>query len=291
MNLQPRVLYAVIVVLVVGCAVLAYQLLQQNETVAVIEEEKEVLTDERDQLTAELEDLKFSYDTLKTENEVMLAEIAEQRKEIDRLIRNVRSGKKSVSSAKKEAETLRSIMKGYVATIDSLNQLNQALMGENETMRSTVATVQQEKLNLLERQQNMEQIITTGKVLSASSVSAQGLRISDSGHQRATDRAGKTDMLKVCFSLTENRIAESGRRELYLQIVAPGGRILPPGNGSSGSTPGGEQVSASRGIDYANQRLDACIFYTPSAALNPGTYKAYILDGDQRIGSGEFVLR
>ena len=86
-------------------------------------------------------------------------------------------------------------MKGYVATIDSLNQLNQALMGENETMRSTVATVQQEKDNLLQRQQNMEQIISTGKVLSATSVTARGLRISDSGHLRETDRAGKTDMI------------------------------------------------------------------------------------------------
>ena len=67
--------------------------------------------------------------------------------------------------------------------------------------------------------------------------------------------------------------------------------MLPSGNGSSGSTPGGEAVSASRGVDYANSRLDACIFYTPSTALAAGTYRTYILDGDQRIGSGEFVLR
>ena len=75
--------------------------------------------------------MRFSYDTLQTENSMMIAEIAAQRDRIDDLITQVKNGNWALSKAKKESETLRSIMKGYIATIDSVNQLNIALTEEN----------------------------------------------------------------------------------------------------------------------------------------------------------------
>ena len=73
----------------------------------------------------------FSYDTLQTENTVLMAEMAAQKSQIEDLLKKVKDKDWSVSKLKKETNTLREIMKGYVVTIDSLNQLNQALMAEN----------------------------------------------------------------------------------------------------------------------------------------------------------------
>lgn len=199
MNNQ-RILIAVVAVLVIVCGVLAYKLTQKTDVIEVIEEEKVALTDERDELLKDLEALQFSYDTLKTENEVMIAEIADQRDQIEKLMKRVRGNKGSLSKAKKEAETLRTIMKGYVATIDSLNQLNQALMAENEGMRAQVQEVESRSQELFIRQQNMEGMISTGKILTAAGVTAQPLELVNSGRQREAKRANRTDMVRVCFS-------------------------------------------------------------------------------------------
>lgn len=290
MNNQ-RILIAVVAVLVIVCGVLAYKLTQKTDVIEVIEEEKIALTDERDQLLEDLAELQFSYDTLKTENEVMLAEIADQRDQIEKLMKRVRGSNGSLSKAKKEAETLRTIMKGYVATIDSLNQLNQQLMEENEGMRAQVEEVQSRNQELFIRQENMEGMISTGKILTAAGLTAQPLELVNSGRQRETKRANRTDMVRVCFTLLENRIADTGKRTVYLQVVDAAGKVLASDSEVSVETPGGTPVSVSRGLDYARERLDACIFFQPAVELAPGTYKAYILDGDNRIGSVDFELR
>jgi DNA repair ATPase RecN len=290
MNNQ-RILIAAVAVLVIVCGVLAYKLTQKTDVIEVIEEEKVALTDERDALLKDLEELQFSYDTLKTENEVMLAEIADQRDQIEKLMKRVRGKNGSLSKAKKEAETLRTIMKGYVATIDSLNQLNQQLMAENEGIRAEMQEVQTRNQELFIRQENMEGMISTGKILTAAGLSAQPLELVNSGRQRETKRANRTDMVRVCFTLLENRIADKGKRTVYLQIVDAAGKVLSSDSEASVETPGGTPVSVSRGLDYTRERLDACIFFQPAVELAEGTYKAYILDGDNRIGSVDFTLR
>ncbi|MGY8901461.1 MAG: hypothetical protein ACKVI1_02590, partial [Flavobacteriales bacterium] len=78
----------------------------------------------------------------------------------------------------------------------------------------------------------------------------------------------------------ENRISEPGSKLLHLRITGPNEQVL-----LSGDEDG---YSASRTIDYANERLDACVFYTnegEGSGLEPGTYLVEILEGEIVIGS------
>ena len=174
---SQRILIAVSAVLAFICLFLGLQLYQKGETIEAIEGDNATLTLERDQVLFDLEKLRFSYDTLSTENALMLAEIADQRGQIDRLMTRVKNGNWELGKVKKEAETLRSIMKGYVATIDSLNQLNLALIDENDQMRARVEAIQERNANLVERQQNMEEMIVAGQTLQAAEASATGIRV------------------------------------------------------------------------------------------------------------------
>ena len=223
---SQRILIAISAVLAFICLFLGLQLYQKSETIETIEGDNATLTLERDQVLFDLEKLRFSYDTLSTENAIMLAEIADQRGQIDRLMTRVKNGNWELGKVKKEAETLRSIMKGYVATIDSLNQLNLALIDENVQMRARVEAVQERNANLVERQQNMEEMIVAGQRLQAAEASATGIRVLSNGRQRETSRASRTSMIKVCFTLLENRIAEAGTKTLHLQVVNEASEVL-----------------------------------------------------------------
>ena len=286
MNLTSKQSLIAIVVLAVVCIFLGAQLFLGNKNYDELTNEYGQLEIDKEQVVFDLEKMRFSYDTLQTENSMIIAEIAAQRDRVDGLLTKVKNGNWALGRAKKEAETLRTIMKGYIATIDSVNQLNNALTVENSEMRDRVEEVQDRNSLLEERQENMSEIIEVGRVLQCVEIEAMGVRILSSGRQRETSRADRTDMIKVCFALLENRISEPGSKLLHLRITGPNEQVL-----LSGDEDG---YSASRTIDYANERLDACVFYTnegEGSGLEPGTYLVEILEEDVVIGSSTIDMR
>ena len=51
-----------------------------------------------------------------------------------------------------------------------------------------------------------------------------------------TSKARRADMLRVVFDIDENRIAESGNKEIFLRITSPDGRLLSNAAYGSGVT-------------------------------------------------------
>jgi hypothetical protein len=286
MNLSSKQSLIAIVVLAVICLFLGVQLFVGGEKFKDLSGDYSRLEMDKEQVVFDLEKLRFSYDTLNIENSMMLAEISAQRDKIDGLITSVKNGNWELGKAKKEAATLRVIMKGYIVTIDSINQLNQALTEENTAMRDRVKEVQVINEKLEERQENMEEIIEVGRVLQCTEINVVGIRVTQTGRQRETARADRVEMIKVCFTLLENKIAEPGNKVLNLRVTDLEGNVLLPNNDGG--------YSATRNIDYSNDRLDACVFYSvdiETNALISGEYTVEILEQEVVIGSSILNLR
>ena len=286
MNLSSKQSFIAIVVLAVICLFLGIQLFVGGEKFKDLSGDYGRLEMDKEQVVFDLEKMRFSYDTLNVENSMMLAEISAQRDKIDGLITSVKNGNWELGKAKKEAATLRVIMKGYIVTIDSINQLNQALTEENTAMRDRVKEVQGRNEKLEERQENMEEIIEVGRILQCTEINVVGIRVLSSGRQRETTRADRVEMIKVCFTLLENKISEPGNKVLNLRITDLEGTVLL----SNDDGP----YSATRNIDYSNDRLDACVFYSvdiETSALISGEYTVEILEQETPIGSSILNLR
>lgn len=287
---------AIIVALLLTCAFLAYNLSERSGEVTEKTEEVESLEIDRRELELDLQKMRFSYDTLRTENTVLMAEMADQRSQIDELLNKVKDRNYSINKLQKETGTLREIMKGYVYTIDSLNTLNQALMAENSEMKNQVDLVTSENRELQERQQNMEGLIATGQVLQTTELSATAIKLRNNGKQVDIRRAGRADMIKSCFTILENRIAKPGDRELYMRIVGPDGNTLPSKDGVVVKNFGEEgelNYSVMRNVEYNNAEMEVCIFYTipDGFDLSKGDYKLFIYEGEVRIGVIDMALK
>ena len=210
--------------------------------------------------------MRFSYDTLETENSMMVAELAAQQERIDGLLTKVKNGYWEVAKLKKEAETLRSIMKGYIGTIDSLNQLNIALLDENLAMKEQMEAVSQENADLVERQENMEDMLEAGQTLQVAEFLPTGVRVLSSGRQRDTDRADRSDMLRVCFTILENRIAPVGDKTLRLQNHGQ-----PWKRAAKTKTDNAEFSASRRSITRATASTPACSTNTPTTPSSSPT--------------------
>jgi hypothetical protein len=286
MNLSSKQSLIAIVVLAVICLFLGIQLFVGGEKFKDLSGDYGRLEMDKEQVVFDLEKLRFSYDTLNIENSMMLAEISAQRDKIDGLITNVKNGNWELGKAKKEAATLRVIMKGYIVTIDSINQLNQALTEENTAMRDRVKEVQVINEKLEERQENMEEIIEVGRILQCTEITVVGIRVTQTGRQRETARADRVEMIKVGFTLLQNKIAEPGNKVLNLRITDLEGKVLLSNYDGA--------YSATRNIDYTNEKLGVFVFYSvdiETNALISGEYTIEILEQEVLIGSSVLNLR
>lgn len=280
-------------VMAVVVAVLGYKLSQKTDVVEVQQGQISNLDLERSNLQQELEIMALRYDTMQTGNQLLQAELLGQREMVADLQGKLKSKGYSLSQARKEAETLRSIMKGYIGTIDSLNQLNLTLLAEQEQMLAEMDVFRDNNENLRENLQDSEQIIAEGQVLQALNFQTEAVKLRNNGSQTATTKASRAEMVKSCFSIMANRISSVGTKELYMQISGPDGKILPTKNGVASALLDGNnaQYSVKRNIDYQRQEMDVCIFYSITAELAEGDYKVTIFENGLSIGSSSLSLR
>lgn len=291
--MNNKLYIGIIVVLTAVVGFLAYKVYTQKETIVYVNEQNQIISDERETLALDLEMMRMSYDTLQTDNEEMITRIEEQRTEIEKLIKKAKNKDYDLSKLKKETETLRTIMKGYIHTIDSLNIENERLLAERNQMEGRAVTAEERSKQLEQDVNTRDEVINKGSVLSAGEFTNTGVFVRSNGKEEETDRASRAEGLKSCFTVRKNQIVKPGARNVYLRIIAPDGKVLPNKSGSPTIKVGGteEVYSVSREIEYQNNDLDVCVYYEAQGDLAKGSYKIFIYENGNTIGSTDVVLR
>jgi hypothetical protein len=292
-NRSNTVLLALVVLLLISNVILLYLWSQKGDEAQLAQTQVTTVTSEKENVTKLLEDMLAQYDTLSTSNEKLTAEMSAQKAQIEDLVQKVKNGTYSLEKAKKEAATLRKIMQGYVVTIDSLNQVNQALTAENLTTKQELGEVKGQKAALENMTAEQAARLAKGAVLTATVMTAEALFLRNSGKQVQTERASKAEMVKCSFTLGENRTANSGDKVLYMRIISPDGSVLPanePDNRFQYNGMEGE-FSVKREVNYQNQPIDVAIFWTATGEMASGQYIVEVYESGGSVGKTTFTLK
>jgi hypothetical protein len=286
-------LLLLVVLLLISNVVMLWMLMERGKEVEQTQEQVQAISSEKDNVTHLLENMLASYDTLKTENDQLTTEMEAQKAQIGELLDRVKRGNYDLSKAKKEAETLRKIMKGYVATIDSLNQANQLLTAENLTIKQELGEEKAQKDALTTQKQELEGKISKGSVLHTTTINAGALFMRNNGKQVETDRANKAEMVKCCFTLGENRVTNAGDKTLYMRVISPDGTVLPATDSDNRFKFNGVEgeFSARREVNYQNQPVDVCIFWTGTSELRTGQYIVEVYEAGALVSKANFNLK
>ncbi len=293
---KPRsnvALLALVVLLLISNVVMLYLLMQSKRQEEATQTEVVKVSSEKENVTRMLEDMLAQYDTLETENEQLRVEMDAQKQQIENLLEQVKKGNYSLAKAQKEAATLRKIMKGYVATIDSLNQVNLQLTAEKANLTQELGTVQGQKDALEQQTAEQQALIAKGSVLTATTMSAGAVMLRNNGKQVDTDRAKKAEMVKCCFTLGENRVARTGDKTLYMRIISPDGQVLPASEANNRFQFEGVEgeFSVKREVNYQGVPVDACMFWTASGEMRTGQYIVEVYESGGKVGRATFDLK
>ena len=277
------------------------EMIKENEEMNQIIINQDIVSEaDGENLKENLKLLLFSYDSLEQNNSVAIDSINRQREKINNLMQEVdKLDKKSkrdwrkIYKLKKEAETLRNIMKGYIHTIDSLNTLNINLSNDLTEKTQKLSNVSKQNKKIIKQNEALQKQVAIGAVLQINNVISSGIRIRSSGAQSETTRASKTNMIKTCFSIIENKLAQAGDKEIYIRILDSEGNLLNAPSPLSIINQQKEELkmSSKRTINYQNQNTDLCIFYEIENSIPAGNYSVEVYAEGFLIGETSIALR
>lgn len=285
-------IYLVIIALLLGgCIYLFLDRRKQTEKLDTVTMQRDTVIISRDNIQTEYNAALARLDQLTSQNTEMQnevnnkdGEIAKLKKQIEAIIKKEKKSEADVAQAQKLINQLRNRVKGYEERIAELEGQNQVLTEERDVVK-TENTALQEKVKL-------------GSVLHASNIRMNAIDLRRNGtKQRETEKARKADLLRIQFDIDENRIAESGNKEVYLLITAPDGTLLSNAAFGSGSTTDAEgkplnytmakQISLSE-----NQSVkDITVDWNQDSDYLKGNYNIQLYHEGYKIGEGSVHLR
>lgn len=279
------VMYVMIVVAVALAAALAYVLVSKNSLVEELNFEKMELAAQLDSLQADYEGLSSEYDTINAQLDSSREEVAQL---IERVKKTEATNRAKIRQYEKELGTLRSIMRGYIVQIDSLNTLNHKLTVEAATARREAAEHRRKSEELTAEVETLSGKVATGSVIKARALNV----IAYNSNSKSIDRASKVVKLLCNLTLIENDLAPKGPVRVYVRVTAPDGTLLRDGNGDSFELDGKLlEASASREVDYNGNELEVGIYVNNISSFMPGIYTVKAYTVQSALGSTELLLR
>jgi hypothetical protein len=132
-------------------------------------------------------------------------------------------------------------------------------------------------------------------VLKAYKISAVAYKSRGVDKEKDTDKAARADKIKVCFTVSENKLVSSGYKRFFVRIARPDNVILTRGPAYTFQFLGQTlQFSAMETLNYEGDAADICTYFerpVNGAELSKGRYYVNIFTEDREIGQTSFELK
>ena len=282
-------------VLLAVIAVMAWMLVNQTKEVTILTKNSDsqqlVLQSELDSLLAEHERVKVTYGELSNTLSVRDSIISIKAQEI----KNLLGSKAELSVVKRKLAQLQQITEVYEHQIDSLFTVNRKLKTENENLKIDYNLEQQKTNDLSKDKEALNEKITGAAVLKAYKISAVAFKSKGIDKEKETDKAVRADKIKVCFTVSENKLVSSGYKRFFVRIAKPDNSILTRGPAYTFQFLGQTlQFSAMETLNYEGDAADVCTYFElplNGTELAKGRYYVNIFTEDREIGQTSFELK
>lgn len=290
-------IYAILGLLAVIIIGLSCWLISLKGDLNSLESEKE---QQRADFQAEVDSLLKVHNELKANYGELSTQLAEKDSIIQadaEEIKKLLDSQWDYNRIKRKVTELQAISQNYVHQLDSLYVVNQELVAENERIREEVQEERKQNRNLQRQKEELTNKVNLATVLRIYNLTADAVRFKGGSHETETDKAGRTERIRVMFTVGQNDLVDAGPKTFYLRIADPSKQIITKGMGDEYAfTYQGEllQYTEKVTVNYENKEKDVRAYYIKPSGKNmqPGYYFVDIYDdNDNLIGQTSFNLR
>ena len=289
LNLKPVV--ALLVILLAGSLYYIYQLTTKNKNLIT---ETEIVRVEKQTALDSLSILKTTYDRALEENSISNGELIKEREKVSVLIEELKMSKgdlKSIKAFKSKFNNLQQNFKTMVGKYNGLKKINEMLIKQRDSSAGVVSDQKRFIDTLADQNNKLKKTVEKAARLIITNIKTSAIREKSSGKQIETEKASRTNKLKICFTIGENDIAKSGQKSYYIQVIDPNNNVV----GEKKSQIFGEatlKYSFVTKVTFKNKSVDVCDFLDSNGVeFTRGEYVVNLFDKSELISKSKFSLK
>ncbi|WP_166965075.1 chromosome partitioning protein ParA [Yeosuana marina] len=254
---------------------------------------KKDLTEQKQLVMNDLNAMAKQYDDAISENEVANNNLIEARARIQGLIDSLKISETNVKSLwryKQKYMSLQKEMDVLLAQNDSLRVENSYLATSLDSTRVRLEERTMFTDSLLIQNTALAEVMENASVLSTIGLKGFGVIERTSGKLIPTERASRTDKIRVCFTVAQNKLVQAGDQELYVQVIDPKNNTL----GANEQVVFGDKTinySIISKFNYENSSLNICEFVTGKGDFEKGRYVVNVFNSKDLVSTSEFTLK
>lgn len=260
-----------------------------------LEELRALAEMDRREMENQYEQFALQYDELKkgVKDEKIVKKLEAEKKRTKELLEQLRKLKneKSVNSAeilrlKQELESVRSVLRSYIAQVDSLSRDNKRLRGERDEARTKLSDANTRISDLNDERSRLNEKVERASQLNASGFSISALK----KNGKAAKKTKELSRFEVGFNIQRNVTASTGERRVYVRFMSPSGSVLNP-SGKFTYENRSLDYSASKSVEYTGEEQHVSIVIGASNEfLQPGRYSVHVFCDGRMIGSSSISI-
>lgn len=290
---KPNYFIYLSILLFIVCCILTWKLVSYKQIIVEKETIVTTVSGEKDQALNKLKALQAQYDTLSKQNSELSDMFAKEKEHVEKLMQKIKNSNGSIEKYKKQISSMEGRLKEYEQQIEQLKAQNKELVAENFVIKTALDSTTTENKNLTNENTDLSSKVDKGSALISYDLSASGIIAKSNGKEVPTKKTKRADKIKICFTIGENAIATAGKKDIYLRIAGPDGKILCKGTTDDFSFMyDGKliQYSVKDQFDYKNKPVDLCLYWVKSGDFAAGTYYVDIFVDGKNIGSTTFLF-
>ncbi len=282
---SKRVIIVLLLLLLLGSIGYNYVATQKSKTA------ENVLVSEKLLLMKELDDLRKDYDAALAKNENVSEELVLERDKVIKLMGELKNAELQVGKLTKfraQASELKLNLSHLVTENEMLRVLNGKLKVKVDSSFVALNKSEIKSKTLVEQVKTLSSSVEKASVVKPMNLTFQAVtqRVSSKTKREAfTNRANKTNELKVCFTLPENKLAKKGDMNFYIQITDTKNNIM----GSKETVYFGEKAliyTFEKTIRYENEVVEVCEYLNVALGkFEKGNYTV------QLFNKGDFISK
>lgn len=282
------IIIALLLIIIGGVSFFAYHQVKENKEMA------ELFAIEKEEMENEYTTFATQYDELQVQinNDSLRQKLEDEKLKTQRLLEELRQVKTSnareISRLRKELKTVRTVLMSYVAQIDSLNRLNEALATENKEVKKKYSEATRQINTLAEEKKNLNEKVTLAAQLDATNIKVE----TKNKRGKVTEKVKNVKKIAISFTIVKNITAKTGERTLYVRIAKPDNEVLVKSTSDTFQYENKElNYSIKKYIEYTGEEQNVTVYWDVEEYLPGGTYNVYTFSDNSMIGEKSFNMR
>lgn len=288
-NSNLKAVIAILTVLLVGSLVYIFKMTSDAKT---LQTELTTTKSEKESVMKDLEAMKTRYDAAIAENTSMSDELIAEREKIVNLMAELKKSKgdaAAMSKYKKQYLELEAKMKTLMQENETLKKDNAKLTVQRDSTVTVLGEARKYNEVLVGQNQELSKTVEVAQKLIVSNLKTAAYKLRSSGKQIETEKASRADVLKISFTINENKVAKQGDKTYYVQVIDSKNNVL------------GEKKTESFGTDSLTYSFTTTVNYEnksvevsqdlPGKNFEKGTYFVNVFDKGELVSKASFSLR